>query len=288
MKKLHSTTALISESRVGLPRWVGTVALLLAVIAVEKAAAGWPYVATRESFVFHADFPLDTNQKLVHELVALRSELYHQLGLEPNRERIDVYLFGDKSVYELYMKRYFPSLKPRRAMFIKSNSPGNVFAYISPQFDVDLRHESTHSLLHATLPMVPLWLDEGLAEYYEMQAADRHYGHPYLKQVQRSVVWRRPPSIQHLESLTELKQMGPEEYRQAWSWVHFMLHGPAQARQVLVEYLGKVSRHEPPPPISESLRHAMSDLDRAYVDHFRKLRRPTAANALNAGDFKQR
>ena len=130
----------------------------IAINACAQTALGdWPYITTRDSFVFHADFPLDTNQKLVHELVSLRSELYRQLKLEPNRERIDVYLFGDKSVYELYMKRYFPSLKPRRAMFIKSNSPGNVFAYISPQFDVDLRHESTHSLLHASLPICLLY-----------------------------------------------------------------------------------------------------------------------------------
>lgn len=255
----------------------------------QTALADWPYITTRDSFVFHADFPLDTNQKLVNELVSLRSELYRQLKLEPNRERIDVYLFGDKSVYELYMKRYFPTLKPRRAMFIKSNSPGNVFAYISPQFDVDLRHESTHSLLHATLPMVPLWLDEGLAEYYEVPTADRKFGHEYLRQVQRSVTWRRPPSMQQLESLTELRQMGPEEYKHAWSWVHFMLHGPPQARQVLIDYITSISRHEPPKlPLSESLRASIPDLERAYKDHFKNLRRKNALSALNAGDFKQR
>ena len=35
------------------------------------------------------------------------------------------------------------------------------------QFEADLRHECTHALLHAALPYVPLWLDEGLASLYE-------------------------------------------------------------------------------------------------------------------------
>jgi hypothetical protein len=269
--------------------WFRIVLACILVNLGSAASADWPYITSRDSFVFHADFPLDTNQKLVQELVALRSELYDKLKLEPNRERIDVYLFGDKSVYELYMKRYFPSVTPRRAMFIKSNSPGNVFAYISPQFDVDLRHESTHSLLHATLPMVPLWLDEGLAEYFEMEASKRQFGHSYLRQVQRAVAWRRPPSMERLESLTKLKEMGPEEYRQSWSWVHFMLHGPIEAQTVLADYLASISRHEPPKmPLSESLRIAIPDVERAFKSHFRRQHPSTATNASDARDFKQR
>ena len=194
-------------------------------------ADGWHYTTTRESFVFQADFPLDPNQEVVDQLVQLRSELARQLKVQPCQERIDVYLFGDREVYEMYMRRYFPGVIPRRAMFIKANSPGNVFAYISPQFDVDLRHESTHALLHATLPMVPLWLDEGLAEYFELKAELRADDNPYLKLLRRSLRWKRPPSIQELETYTQLEQMGPQEYQDAWAWVHFMLHGPPAANR---------------------------------------------------------
>jgi hypothetical protein len=43
-----------------------------------------------------------------------------------------------------------------------------VFAYRGEDFETDLRHECTHALLNAALPVVPLWLDEGLAEYFEV------------------------------------------------------------------------------------------------------------------------
>ena len=51
---------------------------------------------------------------------------------------------------------------------MKGRGPGKVFAYKSKALPVDVRHEGTHGLLHAALPMVPLWLDEGLAEYFEV------------------------------------------------------------------------------------------------------------------------
>ena len=151
--------------------WFALLALTLAG-PLASSAAEWPYLTSRQSFIFHADFPLDPNQELITELVQLQSELAQRLRISPRENHVDVYLFGDRRIYELYMKRYFPEVTPRRAMFIKSNSPGNVFAYISPEFDVDLRHESTHALLHACLPMVPLWLDEGLAEYFEIPAGE--------------------------------------------------------------------------------------------------------------------
>ena len=105
-----------------------------------------------------------------------------------------------------------------------------VFAYYSDDFVVDLRHETTHAVLHTLLPMVPLWLDEGLAEYFEVPAADRCQGNPHLKQVQRNVRWRRPASLVKLEATETLDQMDRDAYRDAWSWVHYLLHGPADAQ----------------------------------------------------------
>ncbi len=234
--------------------------------------ADWPYQATRDCFTFHADFPLDPNQRLMGDLAQIKEELCATLRLPDQGESIDVYLFGDRATYELYLKRYFAGVTPRRAMFIKSNSPGNVFAYVSPEFDIDLRHEATHALLHARLPMVPLWLDEGLAEYFEVAATARAREHPYLKAVRRRTNWQRPPSLERLESFTHIGQMGPDEYRDAWSWVHFMLHGPPEAQQALRHYFAQVARHEPPTPLSVALANCFESPQRAYAGHFRSWR----------------
>ena len=77
------------------------------------------------------------------------------------------------------MNQWYPRVPYRRALFVKSGSRGRVFAYEHEDLAVDVRHESTHALLHASLPMVPLWLDEGLAEYFEVAESQRAFDHPH-------------------------------------------------------------------------------------------------------------
>ena len=89
------------------------------------------------------------------------------LAVRPAVEPIEMYLFSDQRGFRRFVARYFPQAPERRALYIKGNGPGIVLAYYSNQFDVDLRHECTHALIHASLPMMPLWLDEGLAMFAE-------------------------------------------------------------------------------------------------------------------------
>ena len=62
-----------------------------------------------------------------------------------------------------------------------------MFAQVGPDFEIDLRHEATHALLHGSLPMVPLWLDEGLAKYFEVLREHRIDGSPYVNTVKENV-----------------------------------------------------------------------------------------------------
>ena len=135
------------------------VAIILLVCPGMTCGEGWKHITQQGVFVIHSDFSLAPYQLLIEELDKLRTELATILQLPMAQERIDIYLFAEKSTYESYLQHYFPGTVARRAMFIKSNSPGNVFAFKSDQFAMDLRHETTHALLNSMLPTVPLWMD---------------------------------------------------------------------------------------------------------------------------------
>ncbi|HEY6565085.1 MAG TPA: DUF1570 domain-containing protein [Pirellulaceae bacterium] len=248
-------------------------AALGVVVAPTLARGDWPHERRQSPFAIHADFPLARLDPLLNELLQLQQELRSRLNLVPSREGIDVYLFSESDVYHAYMQRHFPEITPRRAMFIKSNSPGNVFAFVSPELATDLRHECTHAVLHAALPVVPLWLDEGLAEYFEVPAIQRTFDHPHMSATRRGLLWSRPPSLERLEALTELDQMGTREYQEAWAWTHFLLHGPPTARQALASYFRDIAQATPPQPISRRLQEAMPRPDREFVGHFQRWRR---------------
>ena len=123
----------------------------------------------------------------------------------------------------------------------------------------------------AQAPMVPLWLDEGIAEYFEVPETERIRQHPHLKRVRRQVRWRSAPSLSKLESIGRLANMGNEEYEQAWSWVHFMLHGPTEARRELSDFLRQIQANSPPEPLSRRLPRVIPNVDREFRHHFRNL-----------------
>ncbi len=247
---------------------LGTLAIVPGLVRAE-----WPSQRQRPPFFVHADFPLDRLDPLLTELQQLQQELQSRLSLAASTEPIDLYLFSESQVYYDYMHRHFPEVAPRRAMFIKANSPGNVFAFLSPELATDLRHECTHAVLHASLPLVPLWLDEGLAEYFEAPAMMRTFDHPHMAATRRGVLWGRPPSLARLEGLTELEQFGAREYQESWAWVHFLLHGPPSAQSALWHYLRDLEQGRAPRPISERLASTMEQPHREFVSHFKRWHR---------------
>ena len=101
-------------------------ACLFVLLAGRLAAVEWPFEMIKGPFVIHADYALDSNDPLLGELVQLQADIHRQLEIGAPQEPIDVYLFAKKQTYLAYMKKYFPHISPRRAMFVKSNSPGNV------------------------------------------------------------------------------------------------------------------------------------------------------------------
>lgn len=244
-------------------------AVLLPGLAELRAESRWPAEKTVLPFVLHADFPLEGQAGMVDQMARLQKDLSSTLGIQSSRELIHLFLFQRRSTYQNYIKEHFANLPYRRALFIKERGPGMVFAYRHDDFETDVRHESTHALLHGALPMVPLWLDEGLAEYFEVPPAKRAYDNEHLGKLKWYARFGKLPRIERLEQIDSLSAMGQAEYRDAWAWVHFMIHGPQAARDVLRAYLADIQAHSPPGILSKRLRVAIPDLDRQLSMHLK-------------------
>ena len=234
-----------------------------------EEVARWPDERTTGPFHVHANFSLNDFGAVLQDLALLPDDVSEILGIAPPGEVIHVYLFNRRSVYQEYMRRYFPDLPERRALFIKERGPGMVFAYLSDELETDLRHECTHALLHATLPMVPLWLDEGIAEYFEVPRGDRSENSPHLSAVRWRCRLGLPPDIEKLEALGDLASMTGGNYRDAWAWVHFMIHGDVAAREELRRYLADIAARTPPGDLSRRLAARLTDRDRQFSRHIR-------------------
>jgi hypothetical protein len=245
--------------------------LLLAALAPAGTGAAdrWPDEYQAGPFSCHADFPLARHRALLDSMPRLQRDLVAMLGIGLSREPMHLFLFQRKSTYEAYLRQYFPEVPSRKALFIKNHGPGMVFAYLGDDFETDLRHECTHALLNAALPVVPLWLDEGLAEYFEVPAEHRARENPHLSSVRWGARLGQVPALESLEAVRDLSAMNRTKYRQAWAWVHFMLHGPPEAHDELVRYLSDIQALTPPGVLSRRLQARVPHLDRRFAQHFK-------------------
>jgi hypothetical protein len=236
-------------------------------------AADWADTRVSGPFVCRADFSLKGFEPLLGELGQLQTDLVRSLAIPPAKEPIELYLFRDQQTYAQYLKRHLPNVPYRRALYVKGKGPGMVFAHQSKQFAVDLRHECTHALLHAVLPSVPLWLDEGLAAYFEPPAKQRAFDSEHLAGVRWNARLGITPRLADLEKKGDMADMTRDDYRAAWTWVHFMLHGSPAGHAELVRYLADLRAQKPPAALSTRLAERLSDPAALLAGHFREWKR---------------
>ena len=147
-----------------------------------------------------------------------------------------------------------------------------VYTYWGDQIADDLSHEVCHGDLHAVIPRIPLWIDEGIAEFYE---ADR--GKTGLNQSQydllitdhRNKKWQ--PNLERLEQLVRTESLTETDYAEAWLWAHFLLTTSEARKELLTEYLADC-REGKSEGMSERLTRIEPDYQQSVQRHLEQLR----------------
>jgi hypothetical protein len=230
------------------------------------------YQVKCEQLMVLSDFKLQKDHELIRELSTLREQEARLLDLPLQHDPVVVYLFNNESDYRKYMAVTYPKLPPRSAYFVGSTTELAVYTHWGQSVREDLRHEYTHGLLHSALKRVPLWLDEGLAEYFEVAGpqpggVNREYATKLSALLAQG--WR--PNMRRLEALGDDAQMRRADYQEAWAWVHFMLHGSPEAKNVLLSYLRDLRTISDPKPLSRRLALECPDFQERSMSYMARL-----------------
>jgi hypothetical protein len=231
------------------------------------------HIQVRKQLVIHSDFRLPQRHRLIDELARQREEVASTLGLPRSDELIHVYLFGDERKFHAHLERIYPGLDPRRAIFVKTDWQLVVLAHWGDRIAEDLRHEVAHAYLHGVLPAIPLWLDEGLAEFFEVPREDRGLNVPHI-----TLLWERlqvagwKPRLERLESIGELADLRQIDYAESWLWMHFLLETTPVRRQRLQNYLVRLHESGLVVPLSGDLRSLDEDYHHAARQHLEQLK----------------
>lgn len=242
----------------------------MALACAASLGAAWRDTVVLPPFVCRAEFSVAEQPWLKEELTRLWTDVRGTLALEPPRRTIDIYLFSNAATYRQYLETWMPGVPHRRALFVDAGHGGQVFAYLNRELAVDLRHEVTHALLHAELHNVPLWLDEGLAEYFEAPQPRHRWRHAHVAGIDDNLRQGLVPRLAALEQLDALDEMGPDEYRDAWGWVHFLLNGPEPVRAELRHYIDNLRAGRTSPALSARLESRLPDVEVRFATYYRQ------------------
>ena len=257
--------------------------------APRRAVAGpaWREPMPAGQLVIHADFALPAGHRMVSELTSQRQLVCDRLQIPAGHEPVHVFLFADERDYRDYVARTFPGFPERRAIFVETDVQLAVYAHWNDRVAEDLRHEVTHGYLHSSLPHLPLWLDEGLAEYFEVPRTRRGLNRPHVVDLRQRLgggAWR--PDLKRLEALTSAAAMTQLDYAESWLWVHYLLESDDAPPGVLTEYLQRLRRDGAAAPISGMIGRDLDLHSARLVEHLQRLavEPPPGAAAVAAVD----
>ena len=245
-----------------------------------------PYSVALGRVVCESNFPLEETAGLQAEIVRLQEDLIGYLGVPESTEKISLCLFRDRTSYIAFICEYFPGAPTDRpALYVKEpGKPGVLMVRRDEKMILNVRHEMVHAYLNAALRNVPIWIDEGLAKYFETPPGERGFRNPFLEKVESDATafFASPPSLSRLEKLTRVDQMRIREYRESWAWTHFLIHYSPETQRALALYLRSLrpeaqaavsaeeaARLQKSAPLKRLLERCVPDYKAKYVEHFR-------------------
>jgi hypothetical protein len=240
-----------------------------------------------ERLVIHSDAHIEKSSPIITELAELKHDILSTLNLEESRRPVIVYLFRDEKRYADYMRQKFPSLPYRRAFFVGTTSELAVYAYFGDNLKTDLRHEYTHGVLHASLKSLPLWLDEGLAEYFEPPRDFQHVNDEHVARLAAAVQGGWQPDVERLEQLTQVSEMQAMDYHESWAWVYSLLQSDNGDAAQLVDYIHRCRSEPAPQPLSKVLTSCRTTGKDRLIAKVAEVERMSESNVVVPANFER-
>ncbi len=238
----------------------------IAAIAVPVAAAARDLPSPKETWIElrTADFTLYSNagERKAREIGEDLERLRDALGqLAPglvlsSPVPTSIFVFKDASSFQPYARSYNSKVVDKGGYFL-GRQLGNYVAVNADQHGQErevIYHEYIHYLLRNNVATLPLWLHEGLAEYYSTLEVSQGEARVGLAPAQH-VQWLRQHPLLPLATLFAVDEHSPEYnetarsggfYAESWLLVHYLISGNPARRQEAAELLRLAQTGTPP------------------------------------------
>jgi tetratricopeptide (TPR) repeat protein len=236
-----------------LPIRLAAISLLLLLPVLATAEENWTRIQSRNFTVIG-----NTSEQQLRKTAA-NLELFRQVieRLIPSVKSASavptiVIVFKSQSSYDPFKPLYKGKIKQQIGGYFMPGIDRNYITLTTETYSTDpyrvVYHELAHSLIGHQLPNVPVWLNEGIAEFYSTfdvidEGRQFRIGRPIVEHLH---VLQRYPALP-LKTFLAVDQGSPHYneatksgifYAQSWAFVHYLLLGEHGKRQPqLIQFL---------------------------------------------------
>ena len=153
----------------------------------------------------------------------------------------------------------------------------------NPDTYATIYHEYTHTLLHTNFRWLPLWLDEGLAEFYaytRFEGDKMYIGAPSKSHRVEMLDFRTPTPLRTFiatrSSISQDEGDSQLFYAQAWALTHFLTFGPGMDQgDKLKKFFNLLMRGTDQVKAFEAVFGNIEEVDKAYRNYINRIAYPT-------------
>lgn len=194
----------------------------------------------------HYEVRSDLSQELCFEASQILESTFTKLDLHlrkaagVSKEKFRVYLFSGRSGYHAYAEDVMGSA-PENTAGVYSPVLKQLLVWNLPERESMLRtirHEGFHQYFDQVVDHAPRWLNEGLAEYFELSRLVAGKWKDGAIQAGHVALLRSGDVLVPLEDFLEMGPgafyaKAPLHYAEGWALVHYLLDGGPEARKRL-------------------------------------------------------
>lgn len=226
-----------------------------------------PWIELRTAnFTLYSNAPEKTVRRVGEDLEQLRNALSQLVpGLVLNSPSPTyIFVFKDAESFKPYQRTYEGQPLQSGGYFLARQLANYVAVYIYAISDdqhteerLTIYHEYLHYVLRNNYASLPLWFQEGIAEYYstfEVGKDEALIGLP----IPEHILWLRKNGLMPLADLFAVDEHSRDYneaqrrsgfYAQSWALVHYLISGSAERRLQAVESLQLAQKGVPPDEI---------------------------------------
>ena len=244
-KRVRITGSHQYSSKISRRTWHGRALASASIITCFSTSSTALSYAEKDWLYFHYQREPKALPEALEQLRALPERMAAFYRLKLTVKPAHVIIFANRAAYLNHLDKTLPKAPRRTSLFVVRGGNPTILAADGDSLKRDLLHESVHVINYANFGSenLPLWLDEGTAEWFEADEPQQAKVHGEMIATimgdQRKAL-AVPLKLTSIERITTTIKADALSYAASWAWSRFLGDPATDCHRISLRYLADI------------------------------------------------